>query len=137
MKNKIMHNIDESKVRRFILDHIDTDGYENQTLPDDPVLACFEIYWYEHGSWGMQHRPAFNIENDFVDWLMGLPSCMTVPFYFTEERNYLRDWLITPNEEMLKDDDRMDDRYWHTIATVFFKMKREAAKAAGLPALFD
>lgn len=121
------------EIRQYILDSIDLEGYENQTLPESPILACYEIFKMEYG-WRIK-QPGMNEFSAFREWLRGRP-CLTVDYTYFDERALIEDWR-KHYPRKIDDDEWVDSTWWDLITTAFFKMKREAAEVAGLPAVFD
>lgn len=116
--------VNEGKVRAYIMDSFTLEGYEGQNLPENPVIACHEIFLREYGWRIGQNRMT---ERDaFTEWLQGLPSAISVAFYYAEERDLLEKWLVKPAAENEIDDDMwVDSIYRAAITAVFYKMYRE------------
>lgn len=59
----------------------------------------------------------FSLYTAIADYLKGLPSSISVRFYYNEERNLLKEWLQETDEESDRfEDDEMDRMYWFLIS---------------------
>jgi hypothetical protein len=65
--------------------------------------------------------------NAFKEWLQGLPSVLTVPFYNYDIINNAREaGLLTATSDdwfKEKDEDSFLDRYWIRLSEAFFNLK--------------
>lgn len=100
-----------------IIDNIDFEGYEN--VPQgmelyDKIQRTYETFISEYG---------YNIKNlgvkrAFAEWLRGLPTVLTVPFYYDE---ILQNALLAGIE--VKDEELFCEQYWDKLAVAFFTLK--------------
>jgi hypothetical protein len=110
---------------KTIIDNIDFDGYgiSNDGYLYDKIKTLYNIFRKEYG---------FMIDrvgevNAFKEWLQGLPSVLTVPFYNHDIINNAREagLLTAGDEDWFKEDqeDKFLDRYWTRLANAFFTLK--------------
>jgi hypothetical protein len=115
-----------------IIDNINFEGYDMPILGTSmvgdyktylDVANVYEIFKKEYG---------FMIErvgevNAFKEWLQGLPSVLTVPFYNYDIINNAREaGLLTSTSDdwfKEKDEDSFLDRYWIRLSVAFFNLK--------------
>jgi hypothetical protein len=115
-----------------IIDNIDFEGYDmpitGVSMVGDyktylDIVDVYEIFKQEYG---------FMIErvgevNAFKEWLQGLPSVLTVPFYNYDIINNAREaGLLTATSDdwfKEKDEDSFLDRYWIRLSEAFFNLK--------------
>ena len=125
----------------IIIDNIDLESYglSNDVYLYDKIKTTYNIFKNEYG---------FMIErvgevNAFKEWLMGLPSTLSVPFLYSEilqmakENKLLQVRAITKHpdgtttDEIVQADGRMLERmenrfldtYWTKLAIAFFDLK--------------
>lgn len=125
----------------IIIDNIDLESYglSNDVYLYDKIKTTYNIFKNEYG---------FMIErvgevNAFKEWLMGLPSTLSVPFLYSEilqmakENKLLQVRAITKHsdgtttDEIVQADGRMLeqmenrflDTYWTNLAIAFFDLK--------------
>ena len=125
----------------IIIDNIDLEshGLSNDVYLYDKIKTTYNIFKNEYG---------FMIErvgevNAFKEWLMGLPSTLSVPFLYSEilqmakENKLLQVRAITKHhdgtttDEIVQADGRMLeqmenrflDTYWTNLAIAFFDLK--------------
>ena len=110
---------------KTIIDNIDFDGYgiSNDGYLYDKIKTLYNIFKKEYGF--MIGR--VGEVNAFKEWLQGLPSVLTVPFYNHEILNNAREagLLTAGDEDWFKEDqeDKFLDRYWTRLANAFFTLK--------------
>jgi hypothetical protein len=108
-----------------IIDNINFEGYgfSNDMYLYDKIKTLYNIFKQEYG---------FMIErvgevNAFKEWLQGLPSVLTVPFYNYDIINNAREaGLLTATSDdwfKEKDEDSFLDRYWIRLSEAFFNLK--------------
>jgi hypothetical protein len=108
-----------------IIDNINFEGYgfSNDMYLYDKIKTLYNIFKQEYG---------FMIErvgevNAFKEWLQGLPSVLTVPFYNYDIINNAREaGLLTATSDdwfKEKDEDSFLDRYWIRLSVAFFNLK--------------
>jgi hypothetical protein len=108
-----------------IIDNINFEGYgiDNDGYLYDKIKTLYNIFKQEYG---------FMIErvgevNAFKEWLQGLPSVLTVPFYNYDIINNAREvgLLRATSDDWFKEkeEDSFLDRYWDRLALAFFNLK--------------
>lgn len=104
----------------IILNNISLDAYniENGTEFEN-IQNVYRIFISEYG----YNIPRIGELNSFKEWLQGLPSVLTVPFYNSEILNiaYIHGVLdANANEET---EDSFLNRYFGNLANAFFTLK--------------
>jgi hypothetical protein len=118
-------NVYKTFFEKTIIDNIDFEGYgfSNDMYLYDKIKTLYNIFKQEYG---------FMIErvgevNAFKEWLQGLPSVLTVPFYNYDIINNAREkGLLTATSDDWfkgKDEDSFLDRYWIRLSEAFFNLK--------------
>ena len=107
-----------------ILDNIDFDGY-GLTVTDNfgKVKETHSIFKREY-----DHEIKRQGEvKAFAEWLRGLPSVLTVPFYYHEILSNGAKWVQENKDKGLraamKKEDKFLDEYWDKLAVAFFTLK--------------
>jgi hypothetical protein len=101
---------------KTIIDNIDFDGYgfSNDMYLYDKIKTTYNIFKKEYG---------FMIERvgemkAFSEWLSGLPSVLTVPFYYNEMIQNAKDFGV-----VIKDEDEFCATYFDRLSNAFFTLK--------------
>jgi hypothetical protein len=102
---------------QIILDNIDFEGYNlsNDVSRYDKVKAVYSIFLKEYVH---QNNQDLSEQRLFAEWLQGLPSVLTVPFYYDEIIEYAKKAGIK-----IKDEGQFCNDYWHNLAVAFFTLK--------------
>jgi len=108
-----------------IIDNIDFNGYgisaedcEAMELYDK-VQKIYEIFLGEYG-----HKLKITSrENAFADWLQGLPTTLSVPFYYNEILENAKKAGIDYTNKSEKLQDAFLQRYWINLSNAFFTLK--------------
>jgi hypothetical protein len=104
-----------------IIDNIDLEGYDlsNDINLFDKVQSAYNIFKSEYD---------YNIERmgekkAFCEWLQGLPSALTVPFYNYDilNRAYLHNEIQANATE--DQEDKFLDSYFMNLSNAFFTLK--------------
>ena len=105
---------------KTILDNIDFEGYgfNNDMYLYDKIKTLYNIFKKEYVHNNNKH---LNETFLFSEWLRGLPSVLTVPFYNGEIlENALLSGFDLSTED--KENDFLND-YWLNLAKAFFTLK--------------
>jgi hypothetical protein len=101
---------------KTIIDNIDFDGYgfSNDMYLYDKIKTTYNIFKKEYG---------FMIDRvgelkAFSEWLSGLPSVLTVPFYYNEMIQNAKDFGV-----VIKDEDEFCNNYFNRLSQAFFTLK--------------
>ena len=113
-ENTILNSIDLSEYG------IKNDGYDY-----DKIKTTYNIFKSEYIHKNNEH---INEVSLFSDWLRGLPTVLTVPFYnYDILENAKKDWILKINSENLKYIEKVEgnflDNYWIKLARAFFTLK--------------
>jgi hypothetical protein len=106
---------------KIIINNIDLESYElsNDVYLYDKIITLYNIFKMEYG---------YNIERmgerrAFCEWLQGLPSALTVPFYNHDILNlaYLHDQIKANATE--QEEEQFLDSYFMNLSDAFFTLK--------------
>ncbi len=106
---------------QIIIENIDLESYElnNDVYLYDKIKTLYNIFKMEYG---------YNIERmgerrAFCEWLQGLPSALTVPFYNHDiiNRAYLHNVISANATE--EQEDKFLDNYFMNLSDAFFTLK--------------
>ena len=103
-----------------IINNIDFDGYgyDNDCYLYDKIKTLYNIFKIEFVHDYNKHLPEVVV---FEEWLRGLPSTITVPFYNNEIlENALKAGFNLDTEEK---EDKFLEEYWTKLAQAFFTLK--------------
>jgi len=118
-------NVYKTFFEKTIIDNINFEGYglSNDMYLYDKIKTLYNIFKQEYG---------FMIErvgevNAFKEWLQGLPSVLTVPFYNHDIINNATEagLLTATSDDWFKEkqEDSFLDRYWIRLSEAFFNLK--------------
>lgn len=102
-----------------VLNSINFEGYdlpENQS-DFEKVQNVYKIFIDEYG-WNLKRIGELN---SFKEWLQGLPSVLTVPFYNFEILENAKAYGYKLDSEKREDD--FLDKYWGKLSEAFFTLK--------------
>lgn len=106
---------------RTILENICFDGYELDTelkTDFDKVQELYKIFSSEYKGRHNQHQEDKTI---FVEWLQGLPSSLSVPFYnYDILENAKKEGFNLMTEEA---EENFLSSYWINLSNAFFTLK--------------
>jgi hypothetical protein len=104
-----------------IIDNIDLESYElsNDVYLYDKIKTLYNIFKMEYG-WNIER---IGERRAFCEWLQGLPSALTVPFYNHDilNRAYLHNVISANATE--EQEDKFIDSYFMNLSNAFFKLK--------------
>ena len=106
---------------KTILDSINFEGYD---LPKnqnnfDKIQNVYNIFLGEYG-WSIERKIGGEVKS-FKEWLQGLPSVLTVPFYNFEILENAKNAGFVMDSEA-KEDEFLEG-YWIRLAQAFFTLK--------------
>jgi hypothetical protein len=111
----------------LVLSCVDNSNYEDRELITQKQKIQFlattlkaELGWM----WENSNTPYANLLDACGDWLRGLPSACTIPFYNGE---ILEFWKQSTEEELNYEDqeDRAIELYWINVSVVLFQMVQD------------
>ena len=106
---------------KTIAENIDLESYElsNDVGLYDKVNAAYNIFKQEYG-WNIERMGE---KRAFAEWLQGLPSALTVPFYNYDilNRAYLHDAIQADSTE--EQEDKFLEDYFKNLSEAFFTLK--------------
>ena len=104
----------------IILNSVTLEDYDINTenmTKFDIINKTFEIFNNEYG----YNIPRVGLKQAFKDWIQGLPTVLTVPFYnYDILKNAKKDNFVLNSEEL---EDKFLETYWTNLATAFFTLK--------------
>jgi hypothetical protein len=105
---------------KTIIDNIDFEGYgiNNDCYLYDKIKTLYNIFKKEYVHDNNKH---LNENYLFAEWLKGLPSVLSVPFYNFE---ILQNGLLSGFDLSTEDkEDRFLSEYWINLSNAFFNLK--------------
>lgn len=105
----------------IILHSIDLDGYDYPDAEDsiDRINAVYEIFLSEKG----YEIERVGIKQAFIDWLQGLASALTVPFYYFEQIELAKKYGLLKDDAAEQQEDDFTAKWWANCADAFFTLK--------------
>jgi hypothetical protein len=103
-----------------IIDAIDFSGYEDDAdiFGDYPLYTDIQnIYFIFKKEYGFMIERVGEMKA-FSEWLSGLPSVLTVPFYYNEMIQNAKDFGL-----VIKDEDEFCNNYFNRLSQAFFTLK--------------
>jgi hypothetical protein len=112
------------KVQKHIAERLNDEETTDRTEQLRQVVEEFNDWWCPY-----EKRRNPNRQNAFIDWLHGLPSCLSIDFYYYDQRQRLQEWHNQTEAEASKySDDVINASYCYLIYREFCKM----CKAVGI-----
>jgi hypothetical protein len=107
---------------KTIIDNIDFEGYgiDNDGYLYDKIKTLYNIFKREYVHENNKHIKETAL---FAEWLQGLPSVLTVPFYNHEILDNARKAGILKADDSKKKEDIFLDKYWNRLSNAFFTLK--------------
>lgn len=107
----------KSIIKSFILAHLDCEYLEtSENAKDSEKLKALKDCFYNEYGYNVTQ---FNVAKAIKGWLMGLPSAITIPFYYNEIYYILVEWGY--NAEKAQDSEYQEAKYWGAIADFLAK----------------
>jgi hypothetical protein len=104
-----------------IIENIDLESYDlsNDVYLYDKIKTLYNIFKMEYG-WNIERMGE---RRAFCEWLQGLPSALTVPFYNHDilNRAYLHNVINANATE--EQEDKFIDNYFMNLSNAFFTLK--------------
>lgn len=108
---------------QIIIDNIDFDCYDLENEPKtlfDKIKKVEEIFISEYG-WYLQRMSK---EKAFKEYLMGLPSVLTVPFYYHDILKHAEPYFHRIGmSKRAKSQQRYLDTYWERLSIAFWTLR--------------
>lgn len=105
---------------QIILDNIDFEGYglSNDVSRYDKIKTLYNIFKREYVHENNKHLKEVVL---FSEWLQGLPSVLSVPFYNFEilENGLLAGYDLSDETK----EDKFLAEYWNNLAKAYFTLK--------------
>lgn len=106
---------------KIIINNIDLSGYgvDNDGYLYDKIKTTYNVFRIEYG----YNIARMGEKRAFCEWLQGLPSALTVPFYNYDILNmaYLHDQIKANATE--DEEDKFLDAYFMNLSSAFFTLK--------------
>lgn len=105
-----------NSLKSYVMDKIDFSGYsEYEGTPKSQNLQkAVEIFESEKG-WDIKN---IGLKRAFIDWLMGLPSILDIPYYYQDIRNLM--YALGYDKAQDMDDRELSRLYYDELFSVFF-----------------
>ena len=116
-----------SNIQTYLIDAIDSDGYENQPTTDKEkinfLMDCYNSQ-FNH-AYNVKRYP--NNQIRLENWLSGLPSVLNIPFYPSEIIKLAKDLQEVETYDK-KTEDRICENYFNFIALHILKLNNKLNK---------
>jgi len=108
-------------IQAYIIDHIDFDGYDLDFEPvtnDEKIKAFNSVFVseYQYMIERVGQRKAL------TEYLMGLPSVLTVDFYYCDIYEQLKKWRVADGTETEKQYTNLMDQWFRTLSAKLSSM---------------
>jgi hypothetical protein len=128
--------------KQTIIDNIDFEGYEVEEPKElkDKINLIYDIFKNEYGFM----CTTIGEYNAFGEWLRGLPSALTVPFYNYDilenaknagffmvtliDNDGNREQVMADGRTLLRKQEKFLDTYWAELSLAFFNIKDKLCK---------
>jgi len=122
-------NIKKPSVRsvyvNYILENIDSSGHGIVTVTTEQKWKFLaETIVSEYG-FNMKDR-GYTDQQCVKEWLMGLPSCLTVDFSYFDIYNHLYSWGFLKESDTENKHEKAHDLYWINLASAIVAECRKA-----------
>lgn len=118
---KILREIREenpyNQLKRFIEDKIEFEGYNFKTDDRRKIGQLYDVFLDEYG-WSIERHGE---KESLIEWLMGLPSCIDLPYYYNEISDLL--YAIGFDEVKDMEDDELSDFYYDIVSQIIIDNK--------------
>lgn len=110
-------------IKAHIITCLDFENYGlNPQTDDEKILTAYAIARAEMGHVERRH----GTQQMLIDWLQGLPSACTLPFYNGEILEHAVTWNSLPANYTEKQADKILENYWRFMANTLHTMIEEA-----------
>lgn len=103
----------DRKVKLFILDNIDSDNYEVSTTTPAEKMAFLKATFMSEYGWRVTQ---VGRQEALIDYLQGLPSSVSLPFYYHDIIELAIKWGSLSQAPTDKQADKITDNYWNFMA---------------------
>lgn len=116
------HVLDQ-QAKRYIINAIDSDGYETEPLNtiDSKIKFLQQTFTSEYG-WHLERT--HNVQTSVKEWLMGLPSCLDIVFYNHDIIQLAIEWESLPVNHTEAQAQKIIDNYWNFMAAKIAQLFR-------------
>jgi hypothetical protein len=106
---------------KIIIENIDLESYElsNDVYLYDKIKTLYNIFKMEYG-WNIERMGE---RRAFCEWLQGLPSALTVPFYNHDILNHAYLYNVISANATEEQEDKFLDSYFMNLSDAFFTLK--------------
>jgi len=115
---------DQKKViDRFIIDTIETDGYDYRggSSDRDKLKFLADTFKDEYG-WSI---PRMGTQRALEEWFRGLPSVFSLPYNNYDIIQLAKQWGSLPNNATERQEDKILDNYWKFMAAKTLQLMRK------------
>lgn len=104
----------DQKVKRYILDNIDSDCYREEpaTTTAEKIAFLHEIFMAEYG-WAVER---YGRSRALKEWLQGLPSAVHIAFYNGDILDLAKEWGSLPEDASEAKEQAILENYWRLLA---------------------
>lgn len=105
------------QLESFVEKNIDLSGYDDYENSNDKFGSLYEIFKSEYG-WAIKRMGE---KKAIIEWLQGLPSSISLPFYYFDIINLL--YAIGFDDVKNMDESDVSDMFYDLISDIIIKNK--------------
>lgn len=105
------------QLESFVEKNIDLSGYDDYENSNDKFGSLYEIFKSEYG-WAIKR---IGEKKAIIEWLQGLPSSISLPFYYFDIINLL--YAIGFDDVKNMDESDVSDMFYDLISDIIIKNK--------------
>ena len=105
------------QLESFVEKNIDLSGYDDYENSNDKFGSLYEIFKSEYG-WAIKRMGE---KKAIIEWLEGLPSSISLPFYYFDIINLL--YAIGFDDVKNMDESDVSDMFYDLISDIIIKNK--------------
>lgn len=118
-RKKILGSVTSDNAKQLILNSIDTSDYDvNINTIEDKIRFVEKTFLSEYG----YSVTKLGKQKAIQEWLMGLPSILTLPFYNVDILNLAKQWGALKNNATERAEDKILSNYWKLMASQLLQL---------------
>ena len=113
-------------VNQYIMDCIDSDGYELKVQPQtdkEKLQFLYNTFWSEKLQYNREYYKSEHAA--FMDWIQGLPSSFNVDYEYYRIIELAMLWGSLPHDATEKQTDKICENWFNFIASKTFQLFRK------------
>ena len=116
---KYLGSVTSDNAKQLILNNIDSSGYDEKVItPTEKIRFIEKIFLIEQGY--LINR--LGKQKAIEEWLRGLPSALTLPFYNYDILNIAKEWGTLKENATERQEDKILMNYWKLMSSQLLQM---------------